>query len=199
VIATHCHDDLGLATANTLAGIQAGARQAEVTINGIGERAGNACFEEVVMALVARAGEYRVEPGIDTRHIMATSALVARLSGFPVAPNKAVVGANAFAHESGIHQHGMLCDRATYQILDPASVGAAGIDLRLGKLSGRHAVRFRLEQLGREPDDDALERVYQVFIARSGAKQRLTDAELLALLDEAERDAKRDGREAERV
>ena len=137
-LSVHCHDDLGLAVANSLAGIAAGGTQVECTVNGIGERAGNAALEEVVMALRTRADAYGIETGIDVREIGRTSALVSRLTGYPVQPNKAIVGANAFTHEAGIHQDGMLKDSGTYQIMDPQELGLA-MSLPLGKHSGRHA------------------------------------------------------------
>lgn len=180
-VATHCHDDLGLATANTLAGIAAGAGQAECTINGIGERAGNAPFEEVVIALMTRPGQFDVETGIDTRGIMATSRLVARLSGMAVAPNKAVVGGNAFRHESGIHQHGMLANRRTYQIIDPESVGADRFELNLGKLSGKHALQAKLTDLGIEAGAKDMDALYQAFKTLSSRKKLLVDEDLLKM------------------
>jgi 2-isopropylmalate synthase len=138
VLAVHCHNDLGLAVANSLAGIQAGANQVEATVNGIGERAGNASLEEIVMALEVRSEHFKVKTGIDTTQITAASKLVSELTGYAVQPNKAIVGANAFAHEAGIHQDGMLKDARTYQIMDPSSVGVR-MTLPLGKHSGRHA------------------------------------------------------------
>jgi 2-isopropylmalate synthase len=138
VLAVHCHNDLGLAVANSLAGIQAGANQVEATVNGIGERAGNASLEEIVMALEVRSAHFKVKTGIDTTQITAASKLVSELTGYAVQPNKAIVGANAFAHEAGIHQDGMLKDARTYQIMDPSSVGVR-MTLPLGKHSGRHA------------------------------------------------------------
>src|SRR5262249_41288908 len=144
-IATHCHDDLGLAVANTLAGIAAGAGQAEVTINGIGERAGNAALEEVVMALRTRSAIYGADTAINAKEITETSKLLAKLARMVVATNKAIVGFNAFRHESGIHQHGMLVNSLTYQIIEPADVGAAPFDLIIGKLSGKHALKSKIE------------------------------------------------------
>jgi len=148
VISAHCHDDLGLAVANSLAAVRAGARQVECTINGIGERAGNAALEEVVMALHTRAEFYRVSTRVDTREIARTSRLVAERTGTRVPPNKAIVGANAFAHEAGIHQDGVIKHRQTYEIMAPETVGAGGTSLVLGKHSGRHALRLRLTELG---------------------------------------------------
>src|SRR5262249_42623469 len=148
VISVHCHDDLGLATANALAGILAGARQAEVTINGIGERAGNTSLEELVMTLHTRKAALGVSTGIDTTQLTRVSRLVSTATGMVVQPNKAIVGANAFAHESGIHQHGMLRHEGTYEIMRPEVVGAAATRLVLGKHSGRAALAARLSDLG---------------------------------------------------
>ena len=147
-VSVHCHDDLGLATANTLAGIQAGARQAEVTINGIGERAGNTSLEEVVMALHTRHPVFGLTTGIDTTQLMRASKLVSNYTGIVVQPNKAIVGANAFAHEAGIHQDGMLKHTQTYEIMRPETVGVTQTRLVLGKHSGRHALKKRLAELG---------------------------------------------------
>ena len=144
----HCHNDLGLAVANSFAGVMAGARQVEGAINGIGERAGNASLEEVVMLLHTRGEAVGLSTGVTTREIARTSRLVSRLTGYAVQPNKAIVGRNAFAHESGIHQDGVLKDRSTYEIMDATTVGLEGNDLVLGKHSGRHALRSALEELG---------------------------------------------------
>ena len=148
-LSVHCHDDLGLATANTHAGVAAGARQVECTVNGIGERAGNAALEEIVMALRVRDGEFHAETAVDVTQIGATSTLVSRLTGYAVQRNKAIVGANAFAHEAGIHQDGMLKDAATYQIMDPEELGLT-MTLPLGKHSGRHAFTRACQQAGIE-------------------------------------------------
>ena len=149
VISTHCHDDLGLAVANSLAAVHAGARQVECTINGIGERAGNAAMEEIVMALRTRSDYYGgVDTGIRAEELGRASRLVSRLTGYPVQYNKAVVGRNAFAHASGIHQHGVLSERSTYEIMDPAAVGAGETKIVLGKLSGRHAFADTLKKMG---------------------------------------------------
>jgi 2-isopropylmalate synthase len=148
IVSIHCHDDLGLATANTLAGIQAGARQAEVTVNGIGERAGNTSLEEVVMALLTRRIVYSLETGIDTTQISRISRMVSNYTGMPVQPNKAIVGANAFAHEAGIHQDGMLKHNQTYEIMRPETVGLYRSKLVLGKHSGRHALKVHLQEMG---------------------------------------------------
>jgi 2-isopropylmalate synthase len=181
VIATHCHDDLGLAVANTLAGIAAGARQAECTVNGIGERAGNAALEEVVMALCTRFDLFGLPLDLDTTQLAETSRLVAELAGVTPPPNKAIVGANAFVHASGIHQHGILRDRRTYQIIDPAAVGARPVDLQLGKLSGKHALRARLEALGIALDAALLDAVYVDFKDLAARKKIIVDQDLRQL------------------
>jgi 2-isopropylmalate synthase len=182
VISVHCHDDLGLATANSLAGIHAGARQAEVTINGLGERAGNTSLEEVVMALATRAGKYGLRTGIDATQLVRISRLVSTVTGFAVPPNKAVVGANAFAHESGIHQDGMLKHQATYEIMRPESVGAMQTRLVLGKHSGRAALAARLVDLGYSFDDTALDRIFGRFKALADRRKSVADADLEALV-----------------
>ncbi len=153
IVSTHCHNDLGMAVANTLAGIEAGARQIEGAINGIGERAGNASIEEVVMALNVRADHFGAEVGVDTRELYPTSQMVSELSGYPIQYNKAVVGRNAFAHESGIHQHGVIRERTTYEIMDPVEVGQAGSTIVLGKHSGKAALRQAFDRAGVEIDD----------------------------------------------
>ncbi|KAL4269508.1 hypothetical protein GQ457_HM001030 [Hibiscus cannabinus] len=188
VISTHCQNDLGLSTANTLAGACAGARQLEVTINGIGERAGNASLEEVVMAIKCR-GEHvlgGLYTGINTKHIVMASKMVEEYTGLHVQPHKAIVGANAFAHESGIHQDGMLKHKGTYEIISPEDIGLersneAGIVL--GKLSGRHALRDRLKELGYELDDEQLGNIFWLFKAVAEQK-RVTDADLIALVSD---------------
>jgi 2-isopropylmalate synthase len=182
VVATHCHDDLGLATANTLAGIQAGARQVECTVNGIGERVGNAPLEEVVMALKARQNYYGVEININTSEIMNTSRLVAELSGIPIPPNKAIVGKNAFLHESGIHQHGLIADRVTYQILEPKDIGLEAFSLVLGKLSGSHALKKRIKELGFMIDDGKFKELYQEFKELAGKKKLIVDEDIINLV-----------------
>lgn len=182
VVSVHCHDDLGLATANTLAGIRAGARQAEVTINGIGERAGNTSLEEVVMALHTRNPAYGLTTGIDTTQISRASKLVSHYSGFVVPPNKAIVGANAFAHEAGIHQDGMLKHEATYEIMRPETVGLSRSRLVLGKHSGRHAFRVRLEELGYKLDEEELNQAFGRFKSLADKKKTITDADLGALV-----------------
>jgi 2-isopropylmalate synthase len=185
IVSTHCHNDLGLATANTLAAIQAGARQVEVTVNGLGERAGNASLEEVVMALRTRPTRFRgASTRVATEQITATSRLVSYLTGIPVQPNKSVVGANAFAHESGIHQDGFLKNPLTYEILTPESVGLSGSTLTLGKLSGRAGFDERLRQLGIHVEPDELDALYAEAISLADQKKQVTDADLLALAEQ---------------
>ena len=184
IVAVHCHDDLGMATANTLAGIQAGARQAEVTINGIGERAGNTSLEEVVMALQTRRQFYNLQHGIDTTQIARMSKLVSNYTGIVVQPNKAIVGANAFAHEAGIHQDGLLKNQLTYEIMLPETVGVSQSRLVLGKHSGRHALNVRLEELGYELDDASLEQAFVRFKELADKKKTITDADLEALISD---------------
>jgi 2-isopropylmalate synthase len=184
-VSVHCHNDLGLATANTLAAVQAGARQVEVTINGLGERAGNASLEEVVMALRTRPTQFtELGSGVQTEQITAASRLVSYLTGFAVQPNKAVVGANAFAHESGIHQDGVIKNPLTYEIMTPQSVGLAGSHLTIGKLSGRRGLQGKLRELGHDVDGDALDALYRAAISLADAKKEVTDADLLALVEQ---------------
>ncbi len=182
VLSVHCHDDLGLATANSLAGIGAGARQVEVTVNGIGERAGNASLEEVVMALHTRRPLFGLETGIDTTQITRVSRLVSHYTGIVVPPNKPVVGANAFAHEAGIHQDGVLKHQATYEIMRPEMVGLTQSRLVLGKHSGRHAFSARLLDLGFKLSDSELDRAFARFKALADKKKEVTDADLEALV-----------------
>ena len=184
VISVHCHNDLGLAVANSLAAVEAGARQIECTINGLGERAGNASLEEVVMALRTRADHYEHTTGIATQRLFPTSRLVSGITGMRVQRNKAIVGQNAFAHESGIHQDGMLKEPTTYEIMRPQDVGYVGEQLVLGKHSGRHAVRERAGSLGYELDDETLQRVYDAFIALADKKKQVYDADLAAIIDD---------------
>ena len=185
ITSTHCHNDLGLATANSLAGVQAGARQVEVCVNGLGERAGNAALEEVVMALKIRPDQFPgVEVGVRTEELARTSRLVARLTGYPVQYNKAVVGRNAFAHESGIHQHGVLADRSTYEIIDAAEVGQTGRQIVLGKHSGRHAFKDTLEKMGLHVTGDALNAAFTRFKELADRKVQLTEADLEAIVAE---------------
>jgi 2-isopropylmalate synthase len=175
-LSVHCHNDLGLAVANTLAGLQAGATQAECTVNGIGERAGNAALEEVVMALEVRQSSFGLRTGVVTREIGVASRLVQRLTGYAVQPNKAIVGANAFAHEAGIHQDGMLKDAETYQIMDPAQLGLV-MTLPLGKHSGRHAFARACAEAGIQLDGEALGKAFRRFkqLADSGKNVTLSD------------------------
>jgi 2-isopropylmalate synthase len=181
-VSVHCHNDLGLATANTLAAVQAGARQVEVTINGLGERAGNASLEEVVMALRTRPTQFpRLASGVQTEQISSASRLVSHLTGFAIQPNKAVVGANAFAHESGIHQDGVIKNPLTYEIMTPQSVGLSGSQLTIGKLSGRKGLQKKLRDLGVDVSGDSLDVVYREAIALADVKKEVTDADLLAL------------------
>ncbi len=181
VLSVHCHDDLGMATANTLAGLRAGARQVEVTINGIGERAGNASLEEVVMSLRTREPLYQLQTGIDTTHLVPVSRVVSGCTGMVVQANKAVVGANAFAHESGIHQDGMLKNARTYEIMRPVDVGATQTRLVLGKHSGRHALGARLTELGSPLEPGALDKVFVRFKELADRRKHVTDADLVAL------------------
>ena len=180
----HCHDDLGLATANSLAAIEAGATQVECTVNGIGERAGNASLEEVVMALRTRRGRYDRTTGVDPRQITRTSHLVSRLTGLKVQPNKAIVGANAFAHQSGIHQDGVLKNALTYEIMRPEDVGLVASSIVLGKLSGRHALSAHLADLGYDLDEERLRRVFTRFKELADKKKEVNDLDLLALVEE---------------
>lgn len=181
-ISVHTHDDLGLATANALAGIQAGARQAEVTINGIGERAGNTSLEEVVMALKTRHSVYQLVTGIDTTQINRISKLVSNYTGMVVQPNKAIVGANAFAHEAGIHQDGMLKHNETYEIMKPEDVGVNQSRLVLGKHSGRHGLKTRLVEMGHRLNDLDLEKAFNRFKDLADRKKVITDADLEAIV-----------------
>jgi 2-isopropylmalate synthase len=189
VFSAHCHDDLGLAVANTLVALQAGVRQVECTINGIGERAGNASLEEIVMATRVRSDRLPFETGIVTPALYATSQMLTALTGEPVQANKAIVGRNAFAHEAGIHQDGMLKDRRTYEIMRPEDVGVPATTLVLGKHSGRHALQHRLQSLGVELSRLELDRLYRRMIALADAQKSVSDAELLELI-EAQRTAR---------
>jgi 2-isopropylmalate synthase len=185
VISTHCHNDLGLATANSLAGVQAGARQVEVCINGIGERAGNAALEEVVMAIKIRPDQFNnISTKIRTEEIAKTSRLVSRLTGYPVQYNKAVVGRNAFAHESGIHQHGVLEERSTYEIIEASSVGQLGRQIVLGKHSGRHAFVDTLNKMGIKIQGDTLNAAFVRFKELADRKVQITEADLEAIVGE---------------
>ncbi|MCC7161567.1 MAG: 2-isopropylmalate synthase [Anaerolineae bacterium] len=180
----HCHDDLGLATANTLAGVTSGARQVEVTINGIGERAGNTSLEEVVMAMHTRPALFGLQHGIDTTQIARASRMVSNFTGIPVQPNKAIVGANAFAHEAGIHQDGMLKNNMTYEIMKPETVGVNASRLVLGKHSGRHALKARFVELGYNLSDDELDQAFARFKELADKKKVITDADLEALVSD---------------
>ena len=181
-VSVHCHDDLGLATANTLAGIQAGARQAEVTMNGIGERAGNTSLEEVVMALKTRHPVFQLETGIETKQILRMSKLVSAYTSMVVQPNKAIVGANAFAHEAGIHQDGMLKHQTTYEIMRPEDVGVNQTKLVLGKHSGRAALRNRLAEMGHSLDEVELDKAFARFKELADRKKVITDLDLEAVI-----------------
>ena len=181
VVSTHCHDDLGMAVANSLAGVRAGARQVECTINGLGERAGNAALEEVVMALHTRGAHLGAATAVRTRELARASRIVAECTGVYVPPNKAVVGANAFAHEAGIHQDGVLKHRATYEIMCPETVGVDGSQLVLGKHSGRHAVRMRLASLGYALDDERFQAVFARFKALADRKREVDERDLAVL------------------
>ncbi len=183
VMSAHCHNDLGMATANTLAAIQAGARQVEVTINGIGERAGNTAIEEVVMAMRTRPEVYRADTRVRAEEFLAASQLVSRLTGLPVQPNKAIVGMNAFAHEAGIHQDGMLKNRLTYEIMTPQSVGWSDTRLVLGKHSGRHGLDARLRQLGYRLNAEDLKVAYRRFVELADQKKHITDADLVYIVE----------------
>jgi len=184
IVSVHCHDDLGLAVANSIAAVQAGARQIECTINGIGERAGNASLEEIVMAFQTRADRLPFETKIVTEHIYSTSQLLSQTITFGPQPNKAIVGENAFAHEAGIHQDGFLKERTTYEIMDPKSVGVPESKLVLGKHSGRHALNKRAEDLGFELSKDELDTLYHRFTALADRKKGVGNEEILAMLRE---------------
>jgi len=193
VFSVHCHNDLGLAVANSLAAVQSGARQVECTINGLGERAGNASLEELVMAIRTRRDVFPVETNIDTVHIVPTSRLVSSITGFPVQPNKAIVGANAFAHESGIHQDGILKFRETYEIMKAEDVGWSTNKLSLGKLSGRAALASRLEELGIKFDSkEEFNSVFVRFKALADKKREIFDEDLQALVSEVQMGAEAD-------
>ncbi len=181
IISTHCHDDLGLGVANSLAGVKNGARQVECTINGIGERAGNTALEEVVMALKVRHDYYGVDTGIQTKEIYPTSQLLTEIVGIPVQPNKAIVGSNAFAHESGIHQDGMLKNQQTYEIMNAADIGSVS-KIILGKHSGRHAVQSRLECLSVAVKGEKLEAVFAKFKELADKQKVVSDEELKSLV-----------------
>jgi 2-isopropylmalate synthase len=183
IVSVHCHNDLGLAVANSLAAIDAGARQVECTINGIGERAGNASLEEIVMALHVRADRLPFETGIATQQLFPASQLLSSIVGFEVQPNKAIVGRNAFAHEAGIHQHGVINNPLCYEIMTPESVGVPANSLVLGKHSGRHALSLRYMELGYDIGGPDLDTAYRRFTELADRKKRIYDQDLISLLN----------------
>jgi len=187
IISVHCHNDLGMATANALAGVVNGARQVEVTVNGIGERAGNSSLEEVVMALSTRRDIFGLETGIRTRRLYPVSRLVSQLTGIAVQPNKAIVGANAFAHSSGIHQDGVLKERTTYEIINPRDVGAPDSAIILSARSGRHGLRHRLAELGYSLDEAQFEKVYQRFLQVADKRKAVDTRDLEAIVEDEAR------------
>jgi len=187
IVSVHCHNDLGLAVANSLEAVRRGVRQVECTINGIGERAGNASLEEIVMAIKTRSDLFNLNTGIDTRQIYKTSRMVSELTGFSVQPNKAIVGANAFRHESGIHQDGVIKMPITFEIIDPRTVGIPASSLVLGKLSGRHALRERLAELGYTLEDEDFNRVFRTFKELADKKKEITDRDIESLVAEEQR------------
>src|SRR3984957_1081723 len=184
IVSVHCHDDLGLATANSIAAVEAGARQIECTINGIGERAGNTALEEVVMLFKTRQDRLPYDTGIRTEHLFSASEMLTSMISFGPQPNKAIVGRNAFAHEAGIHQDGYLKEKSTYEIMDPRSVGVPESKLVLGKHSGRHALKKRTEDLGYDLSREELESLYQRFTTLADTKKGLLDEEIIALIQE---------------
>ena len=183
-ISVHCHNDLGMATANALAGVKNGAGQVECTINGIGERAGNTAMEEVVMALRQRRTYFNADTNINAKEIIRASRLVSSITGIVIQPNKAIVGANAFAHSSGIHQDGVLKERSTYEIIDPVDVGAGGSSIVLTARSGRHALKHRIAELGSELPDAEFEKVYEAFLALADKKKEVFDEDIEALISD---------------
>lgn len=185
IISTHCHNDLGMASANTLAGVLSGARQVECTINGIGERAGNTAMEEIVMSIITRPDVYKgIECNIKTTEIARTSRLVSRLCGFAIAPNKAIVGSNAFAHESGIHVHGMLKHRETYEIMTPETIGLKGSKMVLGRHSGRAGFADHCQKLGYQLSDTELQAAFDRFLALADKKKEIFDEDIIAIIDD---------------
>jgi 2-isopropylmalate synthase len=188
-LSVHCHDDLGLAVANSYAGVLAGARQVECAVNGIGERAGNCALEEVAMLVKVREDVHGLSTGINTREIARTSRMVSRLTGYPVQPNKAVVGRNAFAHESGIHQDGVLKERSTYEIMDATEVGLESNSIVLGKHSGRHALKDALEQLGFTVEGNALNSAFKAFKEVADRKKQVTALDLEAIVSDEMRES----------
>jgi 2-isopropylmalate synthase len=184
IISVHCHDDLGLAVANSLTALAYGARQVECTVNGIGERAGNASMEEIVMALSTRKDFFDLTTNIDTTRIYRISRLVSELTGFSISPNKAIVGANAFRHESGIHQDGVIKERTTYEIMDARTIGLSSSTLVMGKHSGRHALKTRLEELGYSLSGEDLDRAFSAFKELADRKKEVTNRDLESLVAE---------------
>jgi 2-isopropylmalate synthase len=181
-ISVHCHNDLGLAVANSLAGVEAGARQIECTVNGIGERAGNASLEEIAMVLRVRSDKYDVETGICHDEIWSTSQILSKILGFDTQPNKAIVGRNAFAHEAGIHQHGVLSNPLCYEIMTPETIGLPQDRIVLGKHSGRHALQYKYKELGHDLSSEEVNRVYQDFIRLADRKKHIYEQDLISLL-----------------
>ena len=186
IISVHCHDDLGLAVANSISGVLAGARQIECTINGIGERAGNASLEEIVMALSTRADRFNLETNIDKKQIFRAATMVSSITGIPINANKAITGANAFAHESGIHQHGVLANKETYEIMSPEDIGIPEKQMVLGKHSGRHAFNHRLENLGYQLEKEELDELFKRFKDLADKKKVVSDKDIMALLNNKE-------------
>ncbi len=184
IISVHCHNDLGLSVANSLSAVAAGVRQVECTINGLGERAGNASLEEIVMAIKTRKDLFNVHTDIVTKEIYKTSRMVSTLTGIPVQPNKAIVGANAFAHEAGIHQHGVMAEKSTYEIMDAKSIGWQGAGLVLGKHSGRHALKQRLNTLGYTFKEKDLDRISERFKVLADKKKEIFDEDLIAIVED---------------
>jgi len=187
VVSIHCHNDLGLAVSNSLEAIRKGVRQVECTINGIGERAGNASLEEIVMAIKTRSDFFKLTTGIETRQIYKTSRMVSEITGLSVQPNKAIVGANAFRHESGIHQDGVIKMPITFEIMDPKTIGLSASNLVLGKLSGRHAFQERLAELGYSLNEEGLNRVFHAFKVLADKKKEVTDRDIESLIAEEQR------------
>ncbi len=190
ILSVHCHNDLGLAVANTLAAVHNGAQQVEVTVNGVGERAGNASLEEVVMALKTRADFFGKTTNIETREILRTSRMVSSLMGIPVQPNKAIVGSNAFAHESGIHQDAVIKDATTYEIMSPQDIGLQSNAIVLGRHSGRHGLKMRLMELGYQPQPAELDHIYQRFLEIADRKKEVFDEDLFALMSNETQETK---------
>lgn len=184
VLSVHCHDDLGMAVANSIAGVQAGARQVEVSVNGIGERAGNAALEEIVMALRTRKDVLGLDTGITSEELYRTSKLLSSIIAMPIPANKAIIGKNAFAHESGIHQDGVLKERRTYEIMTPESIGRNASELVLGRHSGKHGFKSRLEELGYHPDEKSLDKAYRRFLEIADKKKEVFDDDLRALIED---------------